>query len=287
VNSQQFADWLERKSQPATSVLFEKPLIMGILNLTTDSFSDGGVFLQKEKACEHALHLIAQGADIIDVGGESSKPGARAISLDMELARVIPVIEYIRRNSEVCISIDTYKPEVMQAAVQAGANIINDIYALRQEGALPMAVQLKVPVCLMHMQGQPQDMQKNPSYPYGVMNDIVQFFSTRIAACLQAGVDKRDLILDPGFGFGKRVADNLNLIHHLKKVQQFNLPLLLGVSRKSTIGVLLGKEVEDRLIGGLTFAIYAALEGVGIIRTHDPDETSQALRIIDAISHAG
>ncbi|MDI1352646.1 MAG: dihydropteroate synthase, partial [bacterium] len=176
MNSQQFTGWLQQQNQPVLKYNFSKPLIMGILNVTADSFSDGGRFLSIDRACEHAFDLIAHGADIIDIGGESSKPGAIPVPLDIELARVIPVIEYIRSQSDICISIDTYKPEVMQKAVAAGANIINDIYALRQHNSLAMAAELKVPVCLMHMQGQPLTMQDNPSYPQGLVAEILSFF---------------------------------------------------------------------------------------------------------------
>lgn len=286
MNSDQFIDWLGRKNQSKLHNAFEKPLIMGVLNVTSDSFFDGGKFLSLDRACEHAFHLIAQGADIIDIGGESTKPGAISVPLDLELSRVIPVIEQIRANSDVCISIDTYKPETMKAAVRAGANVINDIYALRQEGALAMAAKLGVPVCLMHMQGQPQDMQYNPRYPNGVIEELMSFFAERINACEQAGIDKKHLILDPGFGFGKLVKDNLQIIYNLEQLKSFKLPLLLGVSRKSTIGAVLGKKVKDRLIGSLSAAVYAALHGVGILRTHDVDETDQALRMIEAICYA-
>lgn len=277
----QFEDWLKQSSQSSTS--FKKPLIMGILNTTTDSFSDGGLFLSPEKACEHAHRLIEQGADIIDIGGESTKPGALEVPLDVELERVIPVIQQLRKHSDVCISIDTYKPGVMRAAVDAGANLINDVYALRQEYALSIAAQLSVPICLMHMQGKPQSMQLNPDYIQPVMDEIIQFFNERVKACVSAGIDKNRLILDPGFGFGKQVSHNMSLLRHIKQLQQFALPLMLGVSRKHTLGVLLDKKVHERLIGGIAIAVYAALNGVGILRTHDADETAQAFKIIDAI----
>jgi len=259
---------------------------MGVVNVTPDSFSDGGKFLSMDRACEQAFHLISQGADLIDIGGESTKPGSVAVPVDIELNRVIPVIEQIRRNSDICISIDTGKPEVMEAAVGAGANIINDIYALRAEGALAMAAKLDVPVCLMHMQGEPHNMQDNPYYPNGVLAAVMQFFAERVAECERVGINKKQLILDPGFGFGKQVQDNLHLVNKLEKFATLELPLLLGVSRKSTIGAVLGKDVNDRLIGGIALAIYAALKGVGIIRTHDVDETRQALHMTDSIYQA-
>lgn len=286
MNPTQFLDWLERKAQCISDPILEKPLIMGVVNVTPDSFSDGGLFASTEKACKHALHLIAQGADLIDIGGESTKPGAVQIPLEIELARVIPVIHAIRQHSDCCISIDTYKPEVMSAAVNAGANMINDVYALRKEGALAMAGQLSVPVCLMHMQGNPQDMQDNPQYPQGIIHEMNQFFEERINACHSVGIDNNKLILDPGFGFGKQTKDNLYIINQLDYFKKFNQPILLGVSRKSTIGTLLNKEVNQRLVGSIALTVYAALKGMGIIRTHDVDETNQALRLIDTINRA-
>lgn len=237
-------------------------------------------------ACEHAFHLIGLGADLIDIGGESTKPGAEPVSVEDELNRVIPVIEQIRAHSDVCISIDTTKPEVMAAAVKAGANLINDINALRTEGALEMAAQLAVPVCLMHMQGEPRTMQQNPHYPDGVYETVRQFFIERINACLNAGIEKQHLILDFGFGFGKQTQDNLYLIKMLDHFVEFEMPFLLGVSRKSSIGAVLNKEVDGRLIGSITLAVYAALKGIGIIRTHDVDETHQALKMIDLVERA-
>jgi len=283
VNTEEFLGWLDNKNQPFLIPSSEKPLIMGVLNVTPDSFSDGGCFLSSDKASEHALTLIEQGADILDVGGESSRPGSLPVSVDVELSRVIPVIEQIRKQSDVCISIDTYKPEVMCAAVHAGANIINDIYALRTKNALTMAAQLDVPICLMHMQGTPSKMQQNPQYSDGVVNDVTAFFKERVNACLQEGIIKERLILDPGFGFGKSVRDNLEVSTNLDKFQEFGIPILLGVSRKSTIGALLNKEIHNRLIGSIALTVYAALKGVSIIRTHDVAETNQALQMIAAL----
>lgn len=260
---------------------------MGVLNVTSDSFFDGGKFLSMDRACEHAFNLISQGVDIIDIGGESSKPGAIQIPLDIELSRIIPLIEQIRLHSDICISIDTYKPEAMEAAINAGANIINDIYALKKKGALAMAAKLAVPVCLMHMQGDPDNMQQNPRYPDGLMVELKRFFAERIEACVQAGISAKNLILDPGFGFGKLVRDNLHLTYNLTDLKCFNLPVLLGVSRKSTIGEVLGKDVNERLIGSISIAVYAALKGVGVLRTHDVNETNQALQMIAAIYQAG
>ncbi|WP_298627591.1 dihydropteroate synthase [uncultured Legionella sp.] len=286
MSPEQFIGWLEQKNQPDISSSFQKPLIMGVLNVTSDSFFDGGRYLSMDRACEHAFDLIAHGADIIDIGGESTKPGAIEVPLDIELSRIVPVIEHIRKNSDVCISIDTYKPQVMSAAVYAGANIINDVYALQRDGALSIAAQLGVPVCLMHMQGTPNTMQNQPTYPEGVMVELMQFFRGRINACENAGIKKDRIIIDPGFGFGKLVEHNLHLMNKLDKLNEFNLPVLLGLSRKSTIGAVLGKETEQRLVGSIALAVYAALKGVGIIRTHDVDETNQALLMVDAVSQA-
>lgn len=281
MSPEQFSGWLESKSQPQNP--FNKPLIMGILNVTADSFSDAGLFLSVENAVERALYLISSGADIIDIGGESTKPGACEVSLDDELARVIPVIEKIRTHSNICISIDSYKPKVMEAAIKAGANIINDVYALKMEGALAMAAHLGVPICLMHMKGTPRMMQINPNYPDGVMFEIIQFFEERINACKEFGIGPKQLILDPGFGFGKKIVHNLEILRQLETLHRFHLPVLLGVSRKSTIGKLLDKPVNQRVIGSISLSVYAAMKGVTILRTHDVDETQQALQIIEAI----
>ncbi|PWY56644.1 dihydropteroate synthase [Legionella qingyii] len=286
MNPTQFSGWLEHQCQPSPDNSIQKPLIMGILNVTPDSFSDGGKFLSLDMACEQAYRLISQGADLIDIGGQSTRPGAQHVPLDVELSRVIPVIEQIRANSDICISIDTNKPEVMQAAVSAGANVINDIYALRTEGALEMAAKLAVPICLMHMQGEPHNMQHDPYYSDGVLTEVMRFFMERIVECEREGIKRNNIILDPGFGFGKQVQDNLLLVKNLDSFATFGMPLLLGVSRKSTIGMVLNKEVGERLIGSIATAVYAALKGVGIIRTHDVDETSQALHMITMISQA-
>lgn len=285
MNAEQFEDWLSAYQSSSPS-LFKKPLIMGVLNVTTDSFSDGGAFLTLEHACAHAHRLIQQGVDIIDIGGESTKPGALPVPLDVELQRVLPLIKKLRKHSEVCISIDTYKPEVMAAAVEAGANLINDVYALRQDNALKMAAQLSVPVCLMHMQGQPQSMQNNPHYVTPVIDAVTQFFHERIHACNTAGIPTSRLLLDPGFGFGKDMSHNMSLLGQLDKLQQFARPLLLGVSRKNTLGLVLNKKVNERLLGGIAIAVYAALKGVSMLRTHDVDETAQALNMIAAIEQA-
>ena len=256
---------------------------MGILNVTPNSFSDGGYHLDVNHAYHRAQEMIEHGADIIDIGGESSKPGAETVSHAEELARVIPVIECIRGASDICISIDTCKAEVMQAAVTAGASIINDIKALTDVASLAVASRLKVPVCLMHMQGNPQMMQENPTYSSDVIDEINLFFQQRIVACLNAGISRENLILDPGFGYGKTVHHNLCIVNRFGEFRQHHLPLLLGVSRKSTIGAVLRKAVNERLSGGIATAVFAALQGVSIIRTHDVNETNQALQMLHAI----
>jgi dihydropteroate synthase len=279
LNKEALLDWCREPLQPG-----RKPLIMGVLNVTPDSFSDGGSYHVLENAQKHALKMIEQGADIIDIGGESTKPGVKLVSLEEELSRLLPIIKFFKNESDICISIDTNKPEVMQAAVEAGAGMINDIFALQKEGALEIAAKLEVPICLMHMQGIPENMQNNPNYPQGIMSHMVQFFRERLLACKKAGIALDRLILDPGFGFGKTVADNMLCMKHLEDLHNFQRPVLLGVSRKSTIGALLNKEVQERLIGSIALEVYAACKGVSIIRTHDVDALNQALVIINHIS---
>lgn len=256
---------------------------MGILNITPDSFSDGGQYTKPDVALKKALNLIQQGADLIDIGGESSRPGAKKLSVGEELDRVIPIIEKVRAETDVVISIDTCKAAVMKEAVTAGAAMINDIRALQEDGSLQQAARLNVPVCLMHMQGTPDTMQANPHYQRPIIEVINNFFSERIAACHVAGIPQENLILDPGFGFGKSMHHNLLLLKHFHEFQQHQLPLLLGVSRKSTLGALLNKDVHERITGGITMALFAALQGMSIIRTHDVEETKQAFIIMDAI----
>lgn len=259
---------------------------MGILNITPDSFSDGGCFLGVDEACLRAEQLLIQGADLIDIGGESTRPGAAPVSSSEELARVIPVIEHIRTISDVCLSIDTSKASVMRAAVAAGASMINDVRALSNKDALSVAAELNVPVCLMHMQGVPLSMQDNPMYVDDVVDEINVFFERRIEACLQAGIPHDYLILDPGFGFGKSIHDNLRIVKRISEFLKHGLPLLLGVSRKSTIGAVLNKTPSERLVGGIALTVLAAYRGVSMIRTHDVDETRQALRMVEAVMNS-
>lgn len=267
------------------SLSLDAPVIMGIVNVTPDSFSDGGQFACFEAACAHVDILVAQGASIIDVGGESTRPGAQEVSLEEELARVIPVIAYAAKryadNCDVWISVDTSKPEVMAAAVQAGADMINDVRALQLPGALAMAASLQVPVCLMHMQGQPSDMQAEPQYQ-DIIQEISDFFDARIEACLDAGIAREMLILDPGFGFGKTLAHNYQLLAKLPSLHAFHLPLLIGLSRKRMIGELLQREVNERLAGSLAGALIAAQQGARIIRVHDVAETADVLAVMSA-----
>jgi len=259
---------------------------MGILNCTPDSFSDGGRYLDRSTALAQVHRMVAAGADLIDIGGESSKPGAKPVSEAEELQRVVPLIEAIRRELEICISVDTTKPAVMRAAVAVGASMINDVSALRSEESLQAVVDLAVPVCLMHMQGTPQTMQQSPHYPKGIMHALDLFFSELIARCEAAGIPRFHLLLDPGFAFGKTVGHNLLILKQLSALHRYHLPIMLGVSRKSTLGLVLNKPVDERLIAGIAVAVQASLNGVAIIRTHDVDETIQAISMIDAIMNA-
>lgn len=262
-----------------------RPLVMGILNTTPDSFSDGGQFDSVNSAIEHVSQMIAEGADIIDVGGESTRPGAQAVSVADELQRVIPVIKAIRENSDIAISIDTSKPEVMQQAVEAGADLVNDVNALNAEGAIEVCAALNIPVCLMHMQGQPRTMQHDPQYK-NVVEDIKGYFQQRILLCEQAGIKKDHIILDPGFGFGKTAGHNYSLLKHLDRFLDLGCPLLVGMSRKSMIGHVLDVDVNDRLSGSLAAAVLASTKGGRIFRVHDVKPTVDALKVCAAMSAA-
>ncbi len=258
------------------------PLVMGILNLTPDSFSDGGRYPGVESAVERAVEMREQGAAIIDLGGESTRPGSKPVSVQQELDRVIPVIEALHGRIDAVLSIDTSKPEVMSAAVKAGAGLINDVYALRRAYALDAARSAGVPVCLMHMQGEPKSMQKEPHYQ-DVVDELGTFFEQRIAACGAAGIDKSRLILDPGFGFGKTLEHNITLLDRLADFRRFGCPLLIGISRKSMLGRITGAPVDRRLPAGLAAATIAMLKGATIIRTHDVAATQQAVMICRAL----
>lgn len=259
-----------------------RPQVMGILNVTPDSFSDGGQFIAPEAALKQAQKMVADGAAIIDVGGESTRPGAAVVSAAEEIARVVPVIEAIQSEIEIPISIDTSKPEVMRAAVHAGAGLINDVQALRVEDALQAAVELDVPVCLMHAQGTPENMQDNPKYD-AVVAEVSQFLFERVAICEKAGINRNKLIVDPGFGFGKRASHNLRLMKHLGELVERGLPVLIGVSRKSMIGKLLNVSVDERLAASLALSALAVWQGAKIIRSHDVRETVQAIMMCDHV----
>ncbi|OUS74588.1 dihydropteroate synthase [Pseudoalteromonas sp. A601] len=263
------------------------PIIMGILNVTPDSFSDGGSYYQTDSAVIQAQALLNDGATIIDIGGESTRPGAPDVTLEEELSRVIPTIKAIRAHSDLAvseciISIDTSKSEVMHQAIRAGADIINDVRALQEPGALSAAAQFKdVAICLMHMQGQPRTMQSNPQYD-NLFADINHFFQQRIDACKAAGIKPEQLILDPGFGFGKSLTHNYQLLARFDEFNRFNLPVLAGLSRKSMIGNLLNRTTDERLAGSLAGALIAAQRGAKIIRVHDVKETADVLAVWQA-----
>ncbi|SUC10022.1 dihydropteroate synthase [Pasteurella canis] len=254
------------------------PQIMGILNFTPDSFSDSGQFFSLDKALFHVEKMLKAGATIIDIGGESTRPMADEVSLEQELARVIPVVEAVSYNFDCWISVDTSKSEVMKAAAQVGMDLINDIRALREENALKTAVQLDLPVCLMHMQGEPRTMQNAPQYD-DVVTEVFSFLQQRTAECIQAGVRKENIIWDMGFGFGKTVEHNYKLLQNLPHFCTAGRPVLAGLSRKSMIGAVLNKTVDQRMIGSVAGALIAAMNGAKILRVHDVDETADALKI--------
>ncbi|WP_273150067.1 dihydropteroate synthase [Methylophaga thiooxydans] len=251
---------------------------MGIVNVTPDSFSDGGKFFSADAALQHALKLVEDGADILDIGGESTRPGSEVVPLQQEIDRIAPVIEVIRAEIDVPISIDTMKAEVMRAAVNAGAGLINDVNALRSENALQTAAELDVPVCLMHMQGTPQTMQSEPHYD-DVVTEVEHFLLERVEECEKAGIKAEKIMLDPGFGFGKRARHNLRLMKHLSRLTALPYPVLVGVSRKSIIGDMLKVSVDERLAGSLSLASIAVWQGAKLIRTHDVKETAQAVKL--------
>lgn len=258
---------------------------MGILNVTPDSFSDGGDFISVDKALERAYLMVEEGAAIIDIGGESTRPGALPVSVQEELDRVLPIVEGLVAELSVPLSIDTSKPEVMRAAVQAGAGLINDVRALSAEGALQTVYELKVPVCLMHMQGEPRGMQHSPQYR-DVVSEVKGFLADRVEACLKAGIGRESLIVDPGFGFGKGLVHNLSLLRHLGVIAELGLPLLVGLSRKSMFGALLNLPVDRRLYASLSAAVIAVLRGASIIRVHDVGATVEAIAVVQAVEQA-
>lgn len=264
-----------------------RPCVMGILNVTPDSFSDGGRFLRRDDALAQARRLVDEGAACIDVGGESTRPGATPVGEQEEIDRVIPVVEAIVREIDTCISVDTSTPGVMRAAAAAGAHLLNDVRALRRPGALAAAAATGLPVCLMHMQGEPGHMQQAPAYD-DVVGEVAAFLSARVEACQAAGIARERLLIDPGFGFGKTLAHNRALLARLDELQRIGLPVLAGLSRKSMIGAILGgggapRPVEGRLHGSVAAAIIAAQKGARILRVHDVAATVDALAVLAAI----
>jgi len=259
--------------------------VMGILNLTPDSFSDGGHYLEVNAAVKRALQMLNEGAAIIDIGGESTRPGAQSLSENDEIERVVPVIRALREVSDAPISIDTSKAAVMKAAVAAGANLINDVRALQENQALETAANLKVPVCLMHMQGAPRSMQHDPQY-HDVVKDVKNFLQQRVASCVDAGISREQIIIDPGFGFGKTLAHNLSLLKHLSEFTEIGLPVLVGISRKSMLGQITGAEVDQRVAAGLATTVLAYQAGARFFRVHDVKATLDALKVTEAVDRA-
>jgi dihydropteroate synthase len=267
------------------TVLLDRPQVMGILNVTPDSFSDGGLHASLQEAVRHALAMVDEGAAIIDVGGESTRPGASPVTAEEELRRVLPVIAALRDRIAVPISVDTSKPAVMHAAVAAGASMINDVRALREAGAMEAAAELAVPVCLMHMQGEPGTMQQAPSYRH-VVSEVQDFLARRIDECLRVGIRSDRIVADPGFGFGKTAAHNLTLLRHLDVLQALDVPILVGLSRKSVIGTVLGNPMGERLYGSVALAVLAVWKGASVVRSHDVAATFQAVRMCAAVREA-
>ena len=261
------------------------PHVMGILNVTPDSFSDGGRFAARDAALRHAAAMVAAGATLIDIGGESTRPGARPVSAVEELERVAPVVEAVSAELDVVISLDTSTPAVMREGARLGAGMINDVRALRRDGALEVAADSGLAVCLMHMLGEPGTMQQDPQYR-DVVIEVRDFLAQRMKACADAGIPVERIVLDPGFGFAKTLAHNLSLFRHLEALHELGRPLLVGVSRKSMIGQALGREVHERLAGGLALAALAVAKGAGIVRVHDVAETADAVRMIAAVQSA-
>lgn len=259
------------------------PRVMGVLNVTPDSFSDGGRHNVLDDALRHAERMLAEGAAIIDVGGESTRPGADVVPAQQELDRVAPVVEALTRELDALVSVDTSNAEVMREASGLGAGMLNDVRALEREGALAAAAQSGLPVCLMHRQGEPQTMQQAPDYDQPVEDAVVEFLRQRVAACEGAGLGRERLLLDPGFGFGKTVEHNLRLLNRLEALGELDLPLLVGMSRKSMIGKVLGRPVEERLAGGLALSALAVERGAKILRVHDVAATVDAVNMTWAV----
>ena len=262
---------------------FDTPVVMGILNVTPDSFSDGGQFTHLDKALRQAEQMVVDGAQIIDIGGESTRPGAQPVSEQQELDRVIPIIEKLHQQVDVVISIDTSKAAVMTEAARAGAGLINDVMALRAEAALPAAQQTGLPVCLMHMLGEPRSMQSNPQY-HNVVEEVKNFLKLRAEQAIAQGITKEQIIIDPGFGFGKTLAHNISLFQHLDSLQSLGYPVLVGASRKSMLGQITGKKVNERLAASLALATLATIKKAAIIRVHDVAETVDAVKVVLALN---
>lgn len=266
------------------SLVLDRPRVMGIVNVTPDSFSDGGAHDSADAAVAHALRLVDEGADLLDIGGESTRPGADEVSVEEELRRTIPVIEALAARVSVPISIDTSKPEIMRAAVQAGAGMINDVYGLRREGALDAAAALGVPVVLMHMLGEPRTMQADPRYD-DVIGEVHRFLAERIFAAEMAGVAKANLLVDPGFGFGKATAHNLQLLARLRRFTELGVPVLAGLSRKKSIGEITGRDApQERVHGSVAAHLVAVQNGAAIVRVHDVAATVDALKVWSAVA---
>jgi len=263
------------------SLTLERPLIMGVVNVTPDSFSDGGRFFVTQQALEHARVLIEEGADILDIGGESSRPGAEPVGLDEELRRVMPVLEQLAQMP-VPVSVDTCKPDVMRRAIAAGAAMVNDINALREPGALEAVAQSQAAVCLMHMQGEPRSMQRDPQYE-DVVADVTAFLAQRVEAAQQAGIARERIVIDPGFGFGKSTGHNLELLQGLSTIAGLGQPVLVGLSRKSLFGKITGKPVADRVSASVAAALLAVERGAALVRVHDVAATRDALLVLNAI----
>ncbi|MCP1375070.1 dihydropteroate synthase [Dyella lutea] len=275
-----FATVLDCNGRP---LMLDRPRVVGILNVTPDSFSDGGLYADLDAAVAHGLAMVAQGADMLDVGGESTRPGAADVSEQDELARVLPVIEALVARTDKPISIDTSKPEVMRAAVAAGAGMVNDVYALRREGALDAAASLGVPVCIMHMQGEPRGMQDDPRYD-DVVGEVHRFLADRLFACELAGIDKRKVLVDPGFGFGKTLEHNLELLRELRRFTDLGSGVYAGLSRKSMIGTITGRSAPaDRAAGSVAAALIAVQQGAKLVRVHDVQATVDALAVWHAV----
>lgn len=256
----------------------QTPLIMAILNVTPDSFSDGGKYRQIEEALRHTETMLKQGADLIDIGGESTRPGAQAVAVEEELDRVIPVIERLKQEFGCLISLDTSKPEVMRAGIEVGVDLINDVCALQVDNAVEVVAASNIPICLMHMQGSPRTMQTSPSYN-DVVLDVCEFLNNRVDVCEAAGINRNRICIDPGFGFGKTVGQNFEMLNRLDEFNRMGLPVLAGLSRKSMFGALLGTPPDERVVASVVAATLALTRGAKIIRVHDVAETKHALDV--------